>query len=549
MMVGSNPAVSHSFYLLPFANPLKSLREAREAGLKLIVVDPRETETAREADIHVRVRPGEDATLFAGLIHIVLDCGLHDREFCERFVGPLDALRSAVAPFTPEYVFERTGVPVDTLFETATVFATAARKSAASGTGPNMAADSNLAEHLIEAFNAICGGYRRAGEKAWNTGGLYARGPGVATVQPPTRPWEHGPKCKTADVGPMFGEFPVALLPSEILHPGDDRIRALIVVGGDLARALPESERVIAALEGLELLVTLDMRPTDTGGRAHYEIATSLPYERHDLTGAIETYFSKTFAQVAVPVLERPPGIIDDWEFFWGLARRAGTPMRMKQVHRSLHQNDIPGDGLELDPGSPIATEDIVRWMSGLGHLDYATLRANPHGIAPEDDTVIPAVPDDGARLDLCPPDVVAEIALLRERRPDLDQFPLRLISRRMRGAMNSAFRKAGMVTRHTPFNPVYLSTVDMVALGLGDEAAVRIESRSGSVLAYARADDSLAAGSVAMTHAWGPLTGDADEPGANVNQLTSLTTGLQPINYMPLLSAIPVRITAVEPA
>jgi anaerobic selenocysteine-containing dehydrogenase len=70
------------------------VRKARDAGLKLIVVDPRRTETARESDIHVRVRPGEDATLFAGLIHIVLAEGLEDRQFCDRFVGPLDALRA-----------------------------------------------------------------------------------------------------------------------------------------------------------------------------------------------------------------------------------------------------------------------------------------------------------------------------------------------------------------------------------------------------------------------------------------------------------------------
>jgi anaerobic selenocysteine-containing dehydrogenase len=258
MLVGVNPALSHGTTAMPVANPRKWIREAQEAGMTLIVVDPRETETAKMADIHVCSRPGEDAALFAGLIHIVLERGLHDRAFCDRFSGPLDALQAAVAEFDPEYVAARTGVAVDILLQIATVFATAARKSVYSGTGPDMASDSNLAEHFIEAFNAVCGGYRRAGEKVWNTGGLYGNLPTVAAVLPPTRSWEHGPKCKTVDVGPIGGEYPTSLLPAEISGTGQHRIRALIVAGGDLARALPDPQRTLVALDALDLLITID---------------------------------------------------------------------------------------------------------------------------------------------------------------------------------------------------------------------------------------------------------------------------------------------------
>jgi anaerobic selenocysteine-containing dehydrogenase len=549
MMVGSNPAVSHASLLFPTSNPLKWVREARDAGLKLIVVDPRQTETAREADIHVRVRPGEDAALFAGLLHIVLDSGLEDRQFCERFVGPVDTLRSAVSVFTPGYVSARTGVPVDTLVETATVFAKAARKSAASGTGPNMASDSNVAEHLIAALNAICGGYRRAGDKAWNTGALYASRRAFATVLPPARTWERGDKLRSADIGPIAGEYPTALLPAELLHSGDDRIRALVVVGGDPVRALPDPALVLRALDQLELLVTLDHRPTDTGAKSHYEIATSLPYERHDLTGVLDSYFHRPFAQGVEPIVERPAGIIDDWEFFWGLARRSGTPMRMKQAMFGVPYEDIPGGVLELDPTTPTSTEDVVRWMSGLGPLSWDELLVNPHGIAPEADELVLAVADDGARLDVCPPDVAAEIAAIRASSPDIDdRFPLRLIVRRTRGAMNGAFRKANKVTRHMPHNPVYLSPQVMIELGLEDGATVTIESDSGSLMAHARADGSMSPDTVAITHAWGPLTGDQGEKGSNVNLLMSLSTDLQPINFMPRLTAVPVRILAVDP-
>jgi anaerobic selenocysteine-containing dehydrogenase len=547
MLVGVNPALSHGTTAMPVANPRKWIREAQQAGMKLIVVDPRETETAKLADIHVRSRPGEDAALFAGLIHIVLDRDLSDREFCDRFVGPLDALRAAVAEFDPEYVAARTGVAVDILFEIATVFATAARKSVYSGTGPNMASDSNLAEHLIEAFNAVCGGYRRAGEKVWNTGGLYGNLPTVETVIPPTRSWERGPKCKTADIGPIGGEYPTSLLPAEISGSGEQRIRALIVAGGDLARALPDPQRTLPALDALDLLVTVDPRPTDTGARAHYEIATSLPYERHDVTGAVEIYFAHTFARVATPLVERPPGIIDDWQFFWGLARRMGTPIGLKQALFGVPHDKIPGDTLQLDPTEETSTEDIVRWMSGLGDLSYDELLASPRGIARDRESVLAAVPDDGSRLDLYPDDVAAELAQFRRRDNTNDEFPMRLLSRRMSGVLNSAFRRATKTTNRTPWNPAYMSPHDMEALRLHDGSPVIIESEAGSIKAHARADDTMPPGMVSMSHAWGALSGDdPSEAGAFTGRLISIVQDRQSINYMPRQSAIPIRVKPV---
>src|SRR5258705_10538413 len=144
-----------------------------------------------------------------------------------------------------------------------------------------MASDSNLAEHLIEAFNALCGGYRRVGEKVWNTGGIYGSPPTVASVVPPTRSWEHGPKCKTADIGPIGGEYPTSLLPAEILDSGEQGIRALIVIGGDLARAMPDPDRPLPALEAFELFRTVAQRPTDTPAGGRDQAPTTLPSTPH----------------------------------------------------------------------------------------------------------------------------------------------------------------------------------------------------------------------------------------------------------------------------
>src|SRR5690606_1690206 len=123
----------------------KWLKQGKENGLKLIVVDPRLTETARLADLHLQIRPGEDIWLFGGMIRLVLENGWENREFCDRWIGSLDALREAVREFDLDRVAERTGLPSSQIEEATKLFATAARPSAATGTGPNMSPRSNLA--------------------------------------------------------------------------------------------------------------------------------------------------------------------------------------------------------------------------------------------------------------------------------------------------------------------------------------------------------------------------------------------------------------------
>ena len=95
-----------------------------------------------------------------------------------------------------------------------------------------MSAHSNLNDHMIETVNALVGGYKRAGDLVRNPGTLKPRVT-IETAVPPGRSWEKGVKCRTADIGTLFGELPTALLPQEILVPGPDKIRALIVFGGN----------------------------------------------------------------------------------------------------------------------------------------------------------------------------------------------------------------------------------------------------------------------------------------------------------------------------
>ena len=171
MFVGTNPLVSH-FMTMPQPDPIRRLREAKRRGMYVIVVDPRRTETAKHADLYLQVKPGEDATLFAGMIKIVIEQGLYDHDYVAAYGSGLDALAAAVAPFDLDYVARRTGVPAALVREAATRFATAERGGAQTGTGVHMARRQVLSTQLVMVLNALCGRYDRRGGLTHHDGAI-----------------------------------------------------------------------------------------------------------------------------------------------------------------------------------------------------------------------------------------------------------------------------------------------------------------------------------------------------------------------------------------
>ncbi|MFV0276224.1 MAG: molybdopterin-dependent oxidoreductase, partial [Parahaliea sp.] len=360
MLVGKNPVVSHQ--LIGCFRPGRALTELRRRGAELIVVDPRNTETARHASQHLALKPGEDAALFAGMIRLVLAQGWEDRAFCARHVEGVDALRQAVDPFTPERVEQRAGIAPAQLREATRVFATAPKSLAVVGTGPCMGPHSNLNVHLVECLNALCGNYPRAGDPVANRSVLFPRA-FVESAVPPNRTWESGVKCHSVDTGQLYGELPTGALPDEILTPGNHRIRALIVLGGNPLTALGQPEKTLRAFSGLDLLVSIDPRMTDTARLSHYVLAPKLQYERHDLSTVLDGIagYTQPFVQYTAPVVEAPDTVVDEGEFFWELARRLGLQLRYKKMILGMDYHQL-GAGQTVDMEIMPGGEQLARW-------------------------------------------------------------------------------------------------------------------------------------------------------------------------------------------
>ena len=535
LLVGTNPMVSIAAYGVLDYNPAKRLKAARRRGLKLIVVDPRRTETAIQADCNLQLIPGEDVTLLAGIIALVLQNGWHDAAFCERFANGMDELRSAVAPFTPQFVESRAGVASADLELAASMFARDARRGVAiMGTGGAMAPRSNLADHLVEVLNAICGRYLRQGERVPNPGVLSPAAEFREEVVPPTRPWEAASTSSTGH-GALFGERMSGILADEMLGSGPQRIRALFVNGANPAVALPNQQKAVAGLKALDLLVAVEPFMTATAMLSHYIIPPKLLYERADVAKPpwLESYLGgPAFNQYLPALVPPPPGaeVIDDWYLYWALAKRLGM--------------NVPFNGVELDTsGEPPTTEALLDLFFRDARIALDQVAANPQGFVSTEEVFV-AAGSGNARLELAPSDVVEELATVAGEGVNNSE-KLRLIVRRERSVLNSFGRTLKAARKRGGSNPLSLHPDDLNLLRIEPGDRVQVRSAAGRVMAIVASDPTLRPGVASMAHCWGLLPEDDFEAeGASTSLLVDTEHGVESINAMPAMTAIPIHLS-----
>jgi len=538
MVIGNNPIVSQ--YAPPGSippwSPVKALNDAKKRGLKVICIDPRKTDVARRADLHLAVRPGEDPTLLAGLLRVILEEGLHDVEFCANWTEGLDELRAAVADFSLDYVATRTHVAAEDIQAAARMFAAGERGIASAGTGPDMSPHPNLTEHLVSALNYVCGRVNREGELVTNPGILSRPTPKKAQPIPPWPGYGVGPRSRVRGLGQLIGEMPTAALADEILEPGEGKVRALLCIGGNPVVAWPDQQKVQRAMDELELLVCIDVKFSATSKLADYVLAPRLTLERADVPILCDTWYELPYTQFAAPVAEPPAAsdLIEEWELYWEIAHRMGTPIRLK------------GGELPLDERP--SKEEVLALMLHRSRIPFSEIRQQEGGqVYDIEEYVQPADPGCEARLQLAPDGICEELGEIRGESL-VDRFSHRLISRRLRHVYNSSGTHLDALAAKGTTNPAYMNPRDLDDLGIESGAIVEIESSHAAILGVAEAALDVPEGVVSMAHAWGDPSVDPKavrEIGSSTNRLVASDSDYDPISGMARQSAIPVNVRA----
>jgi anaerobic selenocysteine-containing dehydrogenase len=544
LFFGTNPLVSHSTMPVMSPDPARMLKKARARGLKLICVDPRRTETAYHSDLFLQPLPGRDAPILAAMLRLILAEGWEDGDFVARHVGAerLAELAAAVAPFTTELVERHAGLEAGQIRAATEMFARDCRTGAAyAATGTTMSAFSNLAQHLVDTLNIVCGRYRRAGDTAV-VDMVSPRREFFAEVIPPPRSWEAVPASRIRGVGRLGMDRLASTLADEILTPGPGRIRSLVVHGANPAVCLPDRRKVLEAFRDLELLVVVDPYMSATAKLAHYVFPPTMMYERSDLpyTSASFPIYPMTWTQFTPAVLPRPEGsdLIEDWYFYWAVAKRLGRQLTFFGTKLDFERTPTTEELLALRlRDTPVTVDELKR--------DRET---HPAGklYDPPGAIVRPARPDANGRFHPMPEDVAAEVSQLLSTMTAAGAspaFPHLLTTRRLGSVMNSTGGMLSATLKRMPHNAAYMSPDELTALNLAPGDTIEIASEHGRIEATVEPDAALRGGIVSIAHCWGDVEG-AGLPGANVNELIACDRDLQPINAMPRMSAVPVRIT-----
>ncbi len=540
-MIGNNPIVSH--YAppgsLPPFSPSRRLRDAMARGLKLIVADPRTSDVAKLADIHLPVLPGEDPALLAGILNVIFAEDLHDRNFCGAHVDGLDSLIAAVAPFTPEVAAERCGVEPDQLINAARMFATASRGVVSTGTGPEMAGNGTVTAYLVTALNIVCARFCQEGELSSIPRVFTAISPRRAQVGAPIRMFGEGfPASRFRGLTQLGFEMPCNVLADEMLTPGEGQVRALINIGGNPIVAFPDQDKMARALDGLELLVSVDVRMAQTAKRSDFILAPRMCLERDDISNLSEWWYEVPYARYTPAMVEAPGDLIDEYAMLWGLAKRLGFGLPLAGGPCPMDELPDKATFLDLMSGGCAVAPSQVR---------DDTAPDNKAIVYPDKHPVVgPPDPGNAARFDLAAGAMPDALDAYRRSGAAQSDFAFKLVSRRTRHRFNSTGGHLPALRKKASTNPAHINPADLERLGISDGALVTIASPVGQLTAIASASPEMRPGIVSIAHAFGDIgDGDVAAIGASTNRLVSETVDYDPITGQSLQSAIPVRIAA----
>lgn len=564
VIVGANPVVS-KWSFGQVTNPAERLRQLRARGARVVVVDPRRTETAVAAGEHLFIRPGSDVFFYLAFLHEVLHRDGVDRARVDAFTRGLDALAPLTAAWTPERCAEATGVPADALRELVGAYLAADGAALYSSTGVNMGGSGALAFWLQEVINAITGNLDRPG------GTLVGQGlvdfPGFS----------HKRGVLMRDARSRVGGLPVVndalaggVLADEILTPGDEQVRALFVTGGNPLLTMPNSARLADALRSLDLLVVVDLFLTETASLADYVLPAVSPLQRPDLPFVFPAFLgmqSAPYVQATRAVVPPTGEQRDEASIYLDLCRASGVGLfgsRLAQLAlgalaslRSLFSR-----GPRRLPQTLLMSLFLRAARQGSFRR---LLRRAPHGRTLPGEragTFLGArvlTPD--GKVDLAPAALLAEAADLERRFAAATAPPppgtFSLITRRHLMTHNSwTHNVPRFVTGKRATNYLYVHPDDAAGLGLASGDLADVRSATGAVRLPVALLDTLMPGVVALPHGWGHqgargLTVARATRGVNVNLLAADgPDALEPVSGMARLTGIPVTVTpAAGPA
>ncbi len=514
VIIGGNPMASNgSLWTVPgFRHRAKALQKR---GGKMIVIDPRKTETAEIADQHLFITPGTDAYLLLALINILFEQNLAQPGRLEPLLKDIEPIRALVAGFTPELAAEKTGIPSEQIQQLAVAFAQAKRAVFYGRLGVCVQEYGTLCQWAIQMLNILTGNLDEEG------GSMFSL-PAVDPVMgPASKPGHYGAwKTRVRGLPEFGGELPCSALAEEILTPGEGQIKALITVAGNPVLSTPNGRQLDKALEALEFMVSIDIYLNETTRHADVILPCTSPLEHDHYDLALMAFAVRNTAKYSVPVFDKPEGALHDWEIFTELGKRVAQRLGRTPLPDML-PTQILDMGLQSGPYGAMQGHEA--------QLNLAKLLERPEGIdLGQHKSQFPERLYHQDKKIHCLPEAIAEeIKRLQASKDQPVEARFRLIGRRHVRSNNSWMHNYQRLMKGKARHQLMMHPDDACALGVQESGRVQVSSRVGSIITDVAITDSVMPGVVCLPHGWGHdregirLSVATEHAGVSANDIT----------------------------
>lgn len=549
LVIGANPMVSNGSLVTAPGWP-RRLEALNARGGKLVVIDPRRSETAELADSHIAIQPGSDVFLLLALVHVLYADNLVAIGELSDIIEGVDELQSLIAPFSPESVAERTGVDAGAIRRLAREIAAAKSAVAYGRIGTTAQKFGTLTSWLIDVVNILTGNLDREGGAMFPlpvTPALIYNQTYVDGVAPNNR-W----RTRVKGLPEVSGFSPVATLPDEILTPGEGQIRAMLTLCGNPVRSSPNSVRYAEALASLEFMASIDLYLNETTRFANVILPPSGHLEQVHYPPFSPPYMVRSYAkwdgaafpaesagdgeillQLNARILGVEPAALEEQALQGMIAQTLGADgelaarLSVAECFDAVAIHEGPARFIDL----LIRTGPFGdRFGARPDGLTLSRLQEMPHGIdlGPMVPRLRKAIVTPGRKIRLVPSLMKKGMASLQdELKSKVSPSTLLLVGRRHLRSNNSWMHNVAALAKGPDRSFLEIHPDDAHARQIADGAAVHISSRKGAIQVTARITDSVKPGVITLPHGHDHrdngtrMTIAARMSGANFNALT----------------------------
>lgn len=528
VLIGANPLQSNgSFMTAPGVG--RRLRDIQARGGKVVVIDPRRTETAKMADRHLSIRPGSDAVLLLAVVHVLFAEGLTNLRHIAACAKNVEELRVISMRFPPEVASPACGIAVDEIYRLARELAAAPRACVYGRIGSSMQQFGSLTNWLIVAVNALTGNLDRPG------GSMFPRGVFEAILFSeryrdgaiPYGRWH----TRVSGLPELGGQMPCAAMMEEMDTPGDGQVKALITLCGNPVLSTPNgSGRLTRALEGLEFIVSFDIFINETTRHADVILPSPKCLAHSDFMVVYPFFTVRDYIRWSAPVFDAPAGSLHDSEIMCELVARLNNisateadEQALRMLHQQLCEQGNPvtrrisfedARAHLVEPGGQDRMFEFLIRSGPYGDhfgenpdgLTIEKLKAMPHGVdfGPMEPRIAEVIHHPDGKIDFAPAQIVCDLLRLEEWLAGECSPGLHLLGRRHMRSFNTWMHNFPSLAKGPELCTLQMHPRDAWIRQIADGQKVRVRSRMGVVDVPVELTEEIREGIVSLPHGWG---------------------------------------------